>query len=59
MEKLFLTVREAAELLRYRPSTLYSKISDGTFPSVKVGGKRLIDIDEVERMIEDGEEEDC
>lgn len=38
----FLTVREAANLLRITDITLYRLIGQGFVPSVKVGARRLV-----------------
>lgn len=38
----FLTSKETRQLLRVSESTIARWIADGTVPSVKVGGRRLI-----------------
>jgi len=40
-EKIYLTVREACELIRMSRVTLYRMIRKGIVPSYKIGGKRL------------------
>ena len=40
-EKIYLTVREACELIRMSHVTLYRMIRKGIVPSYKIGGKRL------------------
>lgn len=42
MEKLALTVNEAAELLGVSRCTVYNLIHRADFPTLKVGGRRLI-----------------
>jgi excisionase family DNA binding protein len=47
----FLTVEEAAELLRVSAPTIYRRIHDGTLPAVRVGQRLLVPRDElVERL---------
>lgn len=41
-ERVFLTVKEAAAIVRVRPTQIYRWISEGKFPSVKVGGRVLV-----------------
>lgn len=52
MTSRLLTASEAAELLRIHLVTLYSWVSEGRIPSVKLGRKRLFDSRELERWIE-------
>ena len=40
-EKIYLTVREACELIRVSRVTLHRMIRKGMLPSYKIGGKRL------------------
>jgi excisionase family DNA binding protein len=40
-EKL-LTVREFAKLVRLSEITVYRRVEDGSFPSIKCGGRRLV-----------------
>ena len=40
-EKVYLTVKEACELIRMSRVTLHRLINKGMVPSYKVGGKRL------------------
>lgn len=38
----FFTLDESAEKLRISRPTLYRRLNDGTIPSVKIGGRRLV-----------------
>lgn len=42
MEKLTYSVKEAADVLGVSPSVMYTLIHRADFPSIKVGGRRLI-----------------
>jgi len=46
-----LTAKEAAEFLRVHPVTLYSWVSQGRIPSIKMGRKRLFDRGELEKWL--------
>ncbi len=47
----FLTVKEAAEVLRVGPRTIYGYIYSRQIPYVKLGGKILIPANELEAFI--------
>jgi excisionase family DNA binding protein len=47
MEKKFLTIQEASDLIRLKVPTIKKLISLGKIPSYKVSGKRLFDRDEL------------
>lgn len=47
-----LTLREAAEFLRFSPKTLYSWTSQRKIPHLKVQGRLLFDEGELERWLE-------
>jgi len=47
MEKKFLTIREAAELISFSVPAIKKMIAAGKIPCYKVGGKRLFDRDEL------------
>jgi len=47
MEKKFLTIQEASDLIRLKIPTIKKLISLGRIPSYKVSGKRLFDRDEL------------
>ena len=51
-ETRLLTVTEAAEFLRIHPITLYSWVSQGRIPSIKMGRKRLFDRKELEKWLQ-------
>jgi len=42
-KKIYLTVKEACELIRTSRVTLHRMIRKGMVPSYKIGGKRLFD----------------
>ena len=46
----FLTLQEAAEILRVNPSTLSRQCKAGTFPHVRVGRTVRIPVAEVDRL---------
>jgi len=52
MKERLLTAREAADLLRIHLVTLYSWVSEGKIPSIKLGRKRLFDPAELKRWLE-------
>lgn len=52
MKERLLTAREAADFLRVHLVTLYSWVSEGKVPSIKLGRKRLFDPAELERWLE-------
>ena len=47
MEKIFLTIQEAAELIRLKTPTIKRLVAMGKIPSYKVSGRRLFDRDEL------------
>lgn len=58
MEQHIITTAEAARLLRVSPRTIKRWIRDGTVPSIKVGGRRLVLIKEIIDSARPGKEED-
>jgi excisionase family DNA binding protein len=46
----YLRAREVAELLNLSERTVRRWIADGTLPSVKIGGARLVPVDEIRRL---------
>lgn len=46
-----LTVEEAAHELRMNPGTVYRLAKEGTLPSVKISGKRLVPADALDKLI--------
>lgn len=46
----FYTVREAAQVLRVAPSTLYRSIRDGGFPAVRLRGRYVVPVAVLERL---------
>ena len=49
----FLTVPEAAKLTRYSEQTIRLKVMQGNIPSIKLGGKRLFNKEELLKWIEE------
>jgi len=47
----YLRAREIAHLLGESVRTVRRRIKDGTFPSIKVGGARLVSEDELLRLL--------
>lgn len=47
MEKIFLTIQEAADLIRLKVPTIKRLVAMGKIPSYKVSGKRLFDRQEL------------
>ena len=43
MEKIFLTIQEAADLIRLKVPTIKRLVAMGKIPSYKVSGRRLFD----------------
>ena len=52
MEKRLLHVKEAAVYLGIRPSTVYTWAERRKLPCVKMGGRLLFDIHDLDRLIE-------
>lgn len=52
-DKSLLTVAEASELLRLRPSTLREWIGKRKIPHVKLGGRVFIRRSDIDALIED------
>ena len=50
-EHRYLTLREAAELLRVHPRTAYRYVEAGLLPARKLGGVWLVDAAELERQL--------
>jgi len=46
----FYTVREAAQILRVAPSTLYRSIRDGDFPAVRLRGRYVVPVAVLDRL---------
>jgi excisionase family DNA binding protein len=54
LSKRALSVREFGQLYGFGRSKTYSLIKEGTLRSLKVGGKRLIHVDDAEELIAGG-----
>lgn len=50
-DKGLFSIKQAAEYLSMRPSTLYQWIHEGRIGSVKIGGRRLIRKNDLEKLI--------
>jgi len=50
-EHRYLTLREAAELLRVHPRTAYRYVEAGLLPAKKLGGLWLVDAEELQRHL--------
>lgn len=48
----FYTVREAAEIMRCNPSTLYRAIRDDAFPAVRIRTRYVVPAKAIEELIE-------
>jgi excisionase family DNA binding protein len=53
-DQSYLLVREVATLVRRSERTVRRWIADGTLPSVKIGGTRLVAIAELQRLLSGG-----
>jgi len=53
-EKMFYTINEVAEIFRVNYFTILNWIREGKINSIKVGKKRLIPANEVEKLIRKG-----
>jgi excisionase family DNA binding protein len=51
LEVKFLLVKEVAQILRCKPQVVYKMIWSGKIRSIKVGGKRLIPVSEMNRLL--------
>lgn len=56
IEKLALSVPEAAEALGVSRAQAYIMINSGELPSIRVGRRRLVPLDKLKLWIEDREE---
>ena len=54
LERLLLRPSEAAELLGVSRSKLYELIADGNIPTVQIGKRLRIPVEELEAWIQDG-----
>ena len=50
--KAFLTVREASEILRVNPVTLYRAIRDDAFPAIRIRTRYVVPTKVIEQLIE-------
>jgi len=48
------SINETAEILRIHPRTLYRLVYTEQVASVRIGGRRIIRADEVERLLQEG-----
>jgi excisionase family DNA binding protein len=47
----YLRARQVAELVNLSERTVRRWIADGTLPSAKIGGARLVAVDEIRRLL--------
>jgi len=59
IQKRLISIRELSEYLSVSASTLYMWAGEGVIPSVKIGGKILFDIADIDRMIENLKRKRC
>lgn len=52
------SIATVAEMLDVPEKTVRAWVADGRVPSVKIGGRRLIDLDALERQITESKEKD-
>lgn len=52
MEKLAYTLRETAQVLSIGERSVRRRINDGTIPSVRIGGRILVPVAGLRRVIE-------
>jgi len=52
---MYLTAKEAADVLRVHQSTIYRLIYGGRIPCLKVGADYRIDADLLQRLMEEGQ----
>lgn len=56
VNRAFYTVREAAEILRVNPMTLYRSIGEDAFPAVRIRGRYIIPAAALDRLIDEAAE---
>ena len=49
--KRFMTVEEVADLLHLKKNTIYKKVTARDIPSIRIGGRTLFDVAEIEQWI--------
>ena len=52
MDPITCSVADAAKAIGVSRATLYNYMSEGKIAAVKVGGRRLVKIDSVKRLVE-------
>lgn len=52
MERICCSVADAAKAIGVSRATLYNYLADGKIDTVKVGGRRLVKIESVKRLVE-------
>lgn len=53
MRKEMFTVKELSNVINIKESTLYSWVSQGNIPHIKLGKKVLFDSDDIEKWMEE------
>lgn len=51
-KKRYLNIKEVAAYTSISVKTLYKWSSEGVLPSIKIGGKRLFDLRDIDRTME-------
>lgn len=54
VEPIALSVKQAVEATSIGRTTLYAYISNGTLPAHRIGGRRLILVSDLKKLIESG-----
>ena len=57
MDKRFITIQEAAQLLSLSVPTIKNQVKQGIIPSYKVGGRRLFDPEELVEWVRSKKDE--
>lgn len=53
MDKLLMTIKETAKLLSLHPSAIYALTYRGVLPFVRLGGRKMLRLKDVEALIDD------
>jgi len=56
VNRAFYTVREAAEILRVNPMTLYRSIGEDAFPAVRIRGRYIVPAAALDKLIAEAAE---
>lgn len=53
-QRLLLSIDEVADVLGVSPSTVYGMMRTGTLPYIRIGGRRKVPVDAVDRLAREG-----